>query len=474
MHTIDTRRRIPLRLTGALVALLVTLGLDASASACSENECDFRPDHTVIRADLWKTACDAAGPRALDSRHYGQGVRAPASFMRGVCLVERMAHGLPVYGAAADPTRTPVEHAISELQQAQSAALLPSQRHTAALLEGVMHCKAITELAQKRAPEGSDRRCYHRAAAKASFARVDLAGLSITYPEPENATRYDVLVETMLACQETLLAREAAACGIRHAATASELQQIVARAGDEVLPRYFGADSQNADGEKAISPVTAMIGRKITEAQAASDGSQRAFDGLRAKRDQLLRNYQLLAARICEGGGGSAPGERSCSFPGMGRLLAAYDAAIQEVAKYTAFVEQSVEGLLRDETTPDVSKNLADSLRAARETVARLAPKHEALSALKDDLARLAVDPQGTETIRRACRLLFCDIYGDLEFRVSRACVSTDPASSSGELLITRNPLCSASRGKAEIAPGFSAESICRAAGFDPASPSCP
>lgn len=463
-----------------VVALTLVLCFAPRVEAqCRETACDFQSTRTIIREDLWRgSTCDLLTVEGLDRRYYDTAspVRAPIHFVRGVCLVERLSRGMSGY-ASEGQRLGPWESAIAELQQAQSTALLPSQRHVAALFEGIAHCKAMDELARKGTQEGSDRRCAHRSMAKASFSRLDMAGLDLTYAEPQNAARFDAVIEDMLACQESHLhAREAAACGIRHAPTEGELAGVVAQASDQVLPRYFGSDGVNAKGEKAVSPVVAMIGRKIQEAQAASEGSREAFSALQKKRDQLLANYQRLAGRLCGGrvsSGAKGGDEQPCSFPGIGRMYDAYDAAIQEVAKYIAFVEQSAEGLLRDESTPDVSKSVRDSARAASETVALLAPKREALRGLKDDLTRLSVDPLGGETIRRACRLLVCDIYEDFDIREDRACRSVDPDSPTRQTLRAVNPLCGPNKVKESLVPGVTVESLCRSVGFEPVAASC-
>ena len=461
----------------AMAAMVVALALTgpthaaAQASACSETTCDFQSSKTVIRADLYRVECDKLAVDKLDRRYYGPpGIRAPANFVRGVCLFERIARGLKPLNTQAEGGLSASESAIGALQQAQSTALLASQRTTAALFEGMLHCGELDTLDKKGAAAGSARRCQHRAMAKASFARVDMSGLSLSYL-PDGG-RFDQIIEGMITCQEKHLhVREAAACGTLVTASADQLKQVVDVAADAVLPQYFGEDVQTKDGNKAVAPVTAMLARKVSEATAATEGSQAAFARLSAKRDELVKTYQALASKLC-GARRMVDPQAPCAFSGMGNLVSAYEAAVEEVTKYTTFVEQAVEGLFRDDTSPDVRRKLAENLKAANEAVALLAPKQAALTSLASDLTRLAVDPQGTETVRRACKILYCDMHASRLVRLDTACRSVDQTSS--QPLSLSNSLCDATGARA-ILPSSSATavSLCREAGFERAPSSC-
>ena len=144
-------------------------------------------------------------------------------------------------------------------------------------------------------------------------------------------------------------------------------------------------------------------GAQLAEAEAASKGSEGAFEALRRKNAQLVANKDLLATKLCTG---DADG---CIPAAVGAMLDAYNAAIKTAISYAAFVAQSVEGLLLDQNKQNVGKRVEENLTEALDQAKKLTVLTAPLSALQGDLTRLSLDQEGTATMREACALLFCE-----------------------------------------------------------------
>jgi hypothetical protein len=440
----------------------------AHAASCNERDCDFQEDSTVIRSNLWSGPCPAVMSR-LDPVHHGDDTRAPPNFVRGVCLFERVMRGLELLDQADTRGMRPVTRAIEELQKAQSVPMLPAQRAAAALFEGLMHCKQLDAIAAAGSATTGygtmERRCAHRAMAKASFARVDHAGLDIRYADPESAPRIDQNIESMFTCQATHLHDgQASRCGMLLSANARELDGVASDVAKDVLPRFFGEVPNDPDGKKLVPHVTALVLRKIEEASTAAQGSREAFERLHAQNEAVRTNLATLDKRLCN--------DPSCPPGAVGALLSAYKSAIQSVARYITFIDQFMAGFFNDANKDDARGALDKTLVEARNTVSAFVTKRPAVQTLKDDLTRLSTDPSGTDTVLRACRLLFCEIYAGPRIRLDNACRSVDPVSR--EPLLVRNPLCAADVTKQVIGTtGATTASICREAGFNPALAVC-
>lgn len=466
--------------TGRIAALgvgLVVGGMlraaPVAAESCAVADCDFQVERTLIRENLWQGPCGQALIARLDRKYHGDvGVRAPLHFVRGVCLFERISRGMEALDKPDEGGTKPVTRAIDELQKAQSTAMLPAQRSAAALFEGLMHCKQLDVIAESQ--RGSTRdarreeRCVHRSMAKASFTRVDLAGLDIRYVEPASRARFDQSIEAMVGCQATHLHDGAAsACGALITPSRRQLEEVGGRAANEVLPRYFGAVPDQPDGKQLVPPVSALLSRKVDEAKRAGDGSREAYAKLRARNDQLIKNYGTLQERLCED-------KPSCPTALVGQLRERYGDALVQADKYAKLIERFKGGLFLDENKVDVRAQLAKNESAAQAEIARLAPKLSALSALGTELARLAVDPSGSAAVLRGCKHLFCDIRAGAPIRLDNACSSVDP-SISRDPLARWNPLCGKDV-EAQAIPGrmgATTASICREVGFDPVMSAC-
>jgi hypothetical protein len=456
---------------GAVLALL--WAADTRAQACRESECDFQSASTVLRDNVWRADCGEGLTARLDPRFYGGTLRPPVSFVRGVCLFERIARGLVPLDAPDPRGMRPVVRAIAELQSAQSSAISFSQRQVAALFEGLLHCKQLDQLAALDAAPGTpswEQRCMHRSMAKANFARVDLVALELRYADAADQGRVGQSIDGMLACQSAHLHSAAAArCGTSTTATTSELQRVADVAAGAILPRYFGQVPGATEGPVAVPPVTALLARKIGEATAASQGSREAFAALRTERDAVQGQHDTLETKLCEGDA------QRCLPGAVAALFSTYETAVVRVSEYLAFVRQALAGLFLDGGKEDLNKVVAENLRAATDSVKLLEPKQAPLQQLRDDLTRLGADARGDATLRRACKLLFCDIWGGPRLRVDNACRAVDPASPTRAPLAATNPLCKADpAAQLVLGPGSaSSASICREVGVEPGPTAC-
>jgi hypothetical protein len=423
-------------------------------------------DHTKLRSELWRDDCEKLDVSKLDRRHYAPGVRTPTHFLKGVCLFERISRNL--LPGLVGRGLTPIENAIEQLQKAQSTALLPAQRTSASLFEGVLHCKQLDAFAAGSVKPSMERRCFHRSAAKASFARVDLSGFALTYEEGTPSKRFEQVVDEMLVCQgKHLHVSEAASCGMLIAPSARELAKVADDASAQVFPRFFGSDAQES-AESAVSPIAGMMSRRLREATAAATGSDEAFAALERKNAQVQANTGVLDSILCNG--------LECIPGAVGKMRATYEAAIQTAITYKAFVDRSIQGLLLDENKQDVSKRVTENQTEATEQVKRVAQLRPRIEGLRDDLTRLSVDTQGTATVQRACQLLFCEIYRGGAW-LTNACRSVDPSSPTREPMARTTPLCQTDPARQLIlgagTGGATATTICREAGFDPILADC-
>jgi hypothetical protein len=73
------------------------------------------------------------------------------------------------------------------------------------------------------------------------------------------------------------------------------------------------------------------------------------------------------------------------------------------------------------------------------------------------------------ERMQRGCALLFCELHGTPQQRLSNACLSVDPESKSHAPIEAGNTLCRRDPAEQLVLGTATATSICRAAGFDPA-----
>jgi hypothetical protein len=362
------------RATGIACATLWLLD-SSRASACDDTTCYLTVAHTIIDESVWSQPC---AEQKLDVEHYPQtNLRAPGHFVRGVCLFERGSRAqTPQQDPDPNPTASALR-AIDELQSAQGVALQSSQRMTAALLEGLLHCGQLDALGPVDAVtpnlEVAERRCFHRAQAKASFARVDLAKLDLRYDEADasggasagakadpNARTYQ-LIDRMVSCQSAQLLRSEPACGGLLSVSGEQLDQVTTTVASEILPRYFDAADFNAkpeDAGNASSHVTAMLARKIADASKATDGSRDAYKQLRAQSQQLSAAEQLLEPRLGNTGEASIP-------VAVNALRRAYSDAILSVNNYKSFVEQFIQGLFESEHAREARPGAAGARHTA-------------------------------------------------------------------------------------------------------------
>jgi len=471
-----TARAVP-----PVVCLMLVLGAvggaraeDGKRCASDSNVCDLQKDRTFLRSAIWSGSCQPSQWDSLPPEGFPvekpkgenvfvlkQSLHAPVNFLNGVCQLHKE--------KGAD-----LDLGISELQRAQTQGLMASQRNLASLFEGLLHCRQLSALKEKYADDlteqtaSRERFCLHRGMAKASFTHVNWANLELRYEDPERSLEKHV--ETMAQCYADFLhAGFDASCGL--VASPSDgpvLETVATAAADPVLASYFGAPTQEASSDAGVSPLQAMLARKLQMANAAVKGSEGMFDDLERKNELLTASYQSLGEEYCTNGTaenkslpctGSIPTSTS-------RLHQAYRKAVLEAQQVIDFVDKWISGLFQLKGR-DVRDDLEKSTKALSETLERVPPLLKELERVKHDMAELADTQADTKAVLSMCGVYFCELRGNAnKNRFQKACDQLD--SRTGRKLSESNKLCAPEAEKTFLSEDSrdSAFGVCEAAGF--------
>ena len=452
-------------------------GAQAQRAMCTIERCDFQADRTLLRRDLWDEPCSLERISRLSASYFDPngGVRTPLDAALGICLFERIRQQRAPYAAVHDNGLAVEERAIDALQKAQVGVVMPSQRHVLNLFEGLLHCRKLQALTPPRSVdvEGRvalrDRVCFHRAMAKASFAKVEYAGLDVQYVDPNDGS-LSLHIDAMSECYQRYLNFDYdAMCAIATAPSRAEIAGLAQRVGGEILSTYFD--------DAGRTPVGALLTRKVTMAREAMAGSNEAFAQLEAKNAALARGHASLVTRFCTSG--------DCVPAQVNALVDVYDRAVVTALQLTDVVENFVNGLFRDANNKDVRTTLRESMDVAASSVSRLVQSpnspHEQndvltrLAAMKASLDSLAAQRETAEkaTTANLCRLYFCEMYKGLPSRLTAACRAKDLATQGSPPLSATTPRCRLNLADQLLERGVTAASVCREAGFDFNNPTC-
>ncbi|WP_437479063.1 hypothetical protein WME75_32175 [Sorangium sp. So ce1014] len=444
---------------------------------CSRNlaSCDLQERKTHLRAQLWSGPCDPSRWDALPRQGYPLervdgdqkikvGPRAPVHFLNGVCEAHRRDGD--------------VDHGLHELEKAATVGLLPSQRNTAALLEGLLHCRKLAQLEDRYQAELTTRLapreafCMHRGMAKASFTRVRWEGLEMSYDTSDFSLTGHA--ESMAQCYaEHLHGGYDATCGVVSSPSPAAIDAAAETVSRDILTDYFGSATEDAPpGDRAIPPLKAMLARKIDMADSSLRDSAALLDGLVRKKDLLVTSYEGMASMFC------LPGSETtglCSGPlpsAVAGLHDGYERAVLRSQKVLDFVDRWVSGLYEHQGK-DVRVELQRSHEGLRDMLARAelpaVPNEmtllQKLDLMKRDMALLANrSAVENDTLKRQCSIYFCEIRNRNRTFFTNACNQTDAVA--GRPVKDVNALCAADVAGTVVAGTRTAAALCTGAGL--------
>jgi hypothetical protein len=448
---------------------------DARCSRSPES-CDFQEDRTVLRPELWSGDCqpsrwDSLSPRYFpveerDGKRVLQvGPRAPVNFLNGVCEVHKKEGGN-------------IDVGISELQKAQTQGLMASQRNLAALFEGELHCRALSALQKKYGSALTEQTaprelfCLHRGMAKASFTQVNWTNLELRYAG--GPFSLDTHADEMAQCYADYLhAGFDATCGIIASPSGDTIQKAAEDSANEVLTSYFG----NATGEptsenQGVSPLKAMLARKLKMADASLQSSTALLDGIHKKNALLNDSYEGLSSLYCTGTAEGVP----CAGPlpsRVSRLEAAYQRAVLKARNILGFLDQWFNGLF-EVGGKDVRKELRTNTQELSKTLTGVETSRPGQPSLLDDLRTVKHDMEvladggasERKNVLSMCGVYFCELRNRNKDLFRRACEQFDLRT--GKKLSESNKLCAPEAEKTFLSDDqrASALGVCQAAGF--------
>jgi len=480
MSDFDFRTRVLLPLVCLAGVLLAEGRAQAQQVSCKgkPKSCDFQEHSTLLRSQLWGGECQPSRwntlpPQAFPMEEHDKkpalqlGPRAPVHFLNGICEAHK-------------EKDANLDRGISELQKAQTQGLMPSQRNLAALFEGQLHCRALSELRAKAGgtltQESSSRDlfCLHRGMAKASFTQVDWTNLELRY-EGDATFSLDTHAEKMAQCYGDFLhAGFDATCGLLTTPSPGTVKQAVEKSANDVLTSYFGnATGAPSSEDTGVSPLKAMLARKLEMADASLQGSTALQAGVEEKNRLLTGSYRGLASLYCNEKAEGVP----CAGPlptGITQLAKAYEAAVHKAQDILSFVNGWTNGLFQVNGV-DVRKQLEAGSEALSGVLKRVeAPGGpgkpsllEALGRVKGDMVVLA-DSGSAErkTVLSLCGIYFCEVRNRDKDFFQRVCNQADART--GKKLSESNALCAAEPGKTFLSEEqrASAFGVCQGAGF--------
>ncbi|QRO02016.1 hypothetical protein JRI60_24870 [Archangium violaceum] len=447
MHRLVLERKAPLWVACLLAGLCASVPA-AAQSDCNSNaaSCDFQERKTTLRAQLWSSACLTGTWKYLSAVYFpmenGQLVtskRAQVNFLNGVCAFHQDRRYMDSKKA-----REQLDRGIDELQRAQTSGLLRSQRHVAALLEGLLHCERMKQLAPEVETKLTSRElfCVHRGMAKASFTSVNWANMALDYPD---STAFSVgkHIESMGACYSShLSAGTDATCGVVTSLPEEQVKSIGTQVGTTELSRYLGSvTDQTSSTATGVGPLTAMLARKFEMVDGAAAGSAQLFSDLKQRNERLRGSYTGLAEMYC-----SPTGECNGPIPSRVQAMSTkYQAVTLKVQNLLGFVDRWVNGLYQDSAGRDVRTELARSKTDLTDTLATLQGQEAFLDKIrlvKRDMSVLARGAEAEDTVlRKLCSLYFCEIRGGSRETFRKTCAQVDPILSKPRSEL--NKLCS-------------------------------
>ncbi|MBF0365445.1 MAG: hypothetical protein HQK50_07725 [Oligoflexia bacterium] len=190
------------------------------------------------------------------------------------------------------------EAAINLLQENQKAGLPPVKQNFAALLEGLLHCRQAGLFFQKYKTSGlkslidKARFCRERRMAIASFSDVNWEHAYFDYEaltsEHIPAFTLKDRINEMSSCYATKGVLDPSLnseCGIITNMSDTEIENVVKKATDEVIKKYFiGAES----------PVSAMFARKVDRAKGLISSANKRITEIASKAAPLNEQYKAL------------------------------------------------------------------------------------------------------------------------------------------------------------------------------------
>jgi hypothetical protein len=472
--------------------------LDTTTGDCSTSPdvCDLQQRSTTIRSVLWKSdtsskGCSEAAWNALPKERYPKGtkdgtavivsgVRAPISFLNGVCEFHRTASS----GPSGDADR-----GIAELQAAQQGRLMPAQRQAAGLFEGLLHCRKLEQLLKsfggdwhkvEQAATAKGEFCSHRAQAKASFGNMSWVGFELGYDTKEWSV-YNHIDNVSVCAERYLNASYDAACQIRQQLSLDEARIVGDRVATQVLAELLGGSLSDADGTgqvaegaitsgrigdffgvsaastaavQVVPPITAIMARKLATAREAVDGASGQFDDLRARAAVLTAAVSALSTVMTEVGTAATDAVQT------------YGEAVRSAQEVVRFVDHWMKGFFQDSRGKDVRETLEvsrsdlGSARLGTNGSGNSEGTLQVLDLVLRDMQQLSQSgDREAGFMRRLCAIYFCEIQGRTlqSGLTTSACGTFDPIS--GQRYSASNDLC--------LDSGIaSARTLCSSAGF--------
>ncbi len=469
---------------------------DTPVADCSSgpDACDLQLRSTMIRSVLWKNAsssqgCSVEAWNALPKERFPKGtkdgatvlvsgVRAPTSFLNGVCEFHRKSGGR----ANGDADR-----GIAELQAAQQGRLMPAQRQAAGLFEGLLHCRKLDDVLKRygddwtkleQVPTAKREFCEHRAQARASLGNMNWVGFELGYDSKDWSLYQHI--DALSACAASYLHNSYdAACQIRSQMSVDEARAVGQKAATQVLAELLGGEVHSSDsalaegpitagrvddffGGKgnaaapapAVPPITAIMARKLSTAREAVDGASGRFDSLRSSAAALTGSVESLSGVMSQIGGAATTAAQT------------YEEAVRTAQEIVRFVDYWVKGFFQDSRGKDVRDALGESrheLLAARQGVEGVGASEGLVVKLDAVQRKMEQLSQGSDReagfLRHLCAVYFCEIQGrtaDAGLTAS-ACSTFD--SNTGKQYSASNDLCLATGNAA-------ARTLCSGVGF--------
>jgi hypothetical protein len=378
---------------------------------------------------------------------------------------------------------------------------MPSQKSTAALMEGLTHCRAAQTLKddvdairpdvesdvkdlKKMQNEARDVFCLHRSMAKEAFSEVNWVGFSLDYQKTAKGRSLDDHLKEMGSCGGELLHNSYdSVCGEVTALDEESVKELATEAANSILPNFVTVLTEEteeaAKPQAGIPPFTAMMARKLAMTQASLAQGDRNFEDLSRKAQILEAAYEKVLAFY-----GSMEGE-DILVPSQDGLVAQVSAlqtnyldAVSKVQSLLELTDRWVKGLYTDDSKKDLREVLLDRQKQLTAQMEFISLEGKGLLAdlttITDSIAKMAQNngTRNDQMLKSMCALYYCEIRG----RDPSLFVKTCTMGLGSDIVYNQTTLCDHPTRPSENGilktgngSGKHVSDVCRSVGFDPA-----